>query len=114
MTGLINFSQAQYENLKKNQDIKSIEKCLAVDIYSNEMDSSFAKYMSSKTGRDLPPGGVTVDYFSADSIQKRIVPYFIRLNFTPKEATELTKVCKKTVKEEMGKLDTSNLGRSGQ
>jgi hypothetical protein len=98
MIGLIKFSQTKYKELAKKLTMKNIEKCVAVDMYSNMLDSQFARSMGH------PPNSVTIEYFSTDNFQRRIAPYLIRAGIALNEANDFLTLWEAAVDKELGKI----------
>jgi len=98
MMGLIKFSQAKYKDLEKKLTMKNIEKCVAVDMYSNMLDSQFAKSMGH------PPNSVTIEYFSTDNFQQRVIPHLVRAGLALDEANDLLTLWEAAVDKELGKI----------
>ena len=98
MMGLVEFSQTKYKELRQKPNIQNIEKCVAVDLYSNMVDSSAAKIMG------FPEGSVTVEYFSVDNFHNRIIPYLYSSGLTLQKANEYLNFWEASVDNELGKI----------
>lgn len=97
MIGLTEFSKAKYRELKNIPTIKNIEKCVAIDIYSNMLDSEFAKIMGNSKS-------VTIEYFSVENFHNRIIPYLTSIGMTLYESNDFMNLWAAAVDREIGKI----------